>query len=89
MKIRAYIRVAKNGSKYLVAAQSKENNQPLHKISYGSVGNKEFLPTVAFAVDLNVPDELFAKASRVIAEINVGLKDSVIAADLPVPAKKK
>jgi hypothetical protein len=89
MKVRAYIRVAKNGYKYLVAAQAKENSQPLHKVFYGAHANKEFLPTISFAVDLNIPDELFSKASRVIAEINIGLKDAVIAAEVPVPAKKK
>lgn len=85
-KVRTYIRVAKQGYKYRVDAGTKENVTPLHRPV--PFNQKEFLPTVYFAVDLNIPDELFSKASRVIAEINVGLKDAVIAADIPVPAKK-
>ena len=87
-RVRAYIRVGKNGYKYAIDAASKEKSAPLFKTT-GYNGEKEYLPTVAFAVDLNIPDELFSKASRVIAEINVGLKDAVIAAEVPVPAKKK
>ena len=32
--------------------------------------------TVAFAVEVNLPDELFEQASRVIAELNVSMKEA-------------
>ena len=86
-KIRAYIRIAKNGWKYKIDAGAKDNSAPLHLTGYRN--EKTFLPTVAFAVDLNIPDELFSKASRVIGEINIALKDAVIASDVVVPSGKK
>lgn len=85
--IRAYIRVAKNGYKYKIDAATKHSPDPLWK--QASYGQREFLPTVGFAVDFNVPDELFSRASVVIAEINVGTKDAKILTSIPVPEKKK
>lgn len=85
MKVRAYMRVSKNGYKVKVDASTKMNVDPLFKIS--SYQQKEFLPTVGFAVDFDIPDELFSKASVVIAEVNVGLKGAKILTALPVPEK--
>lgn len=87
-KVRTYLRVAKNGYKYKVEAGTKENVTPLHKGgSYNS--QKEFLPTVAFAIDLDIPDSLFSKASQVVAEINLAEKGVKIAGEMVVPAKGK
>ena len=61
-KIRTYIRVAKTNRGYKVAANNKANHEPLYQPGYGS--SKDFYPTVAFAVDFNVPDELFNQASQ-------------------------
>lgn len=83
MKVRAYIRVAKNGYKIKIAADAKENGQPLFVTAYP---DKKFLPTVKFALDFVIPDELFSTASRVIGEIDITLKDAQIAAELPVPS---
>lgn len=87
-KVKMYVRVAKDGYKYKLEAGTKENVTPLHK-GGGYNSSKEYLPTVAFAVNLDMPDELFSKAAKVIAEINVAMKDVVVAAELPVPAKTK
>lgn len=83
MQVTAYIRVAKNGYKTKLDAGTKENMEPLFTTQYR--GQKNFLPTIAFAVRFEVPDELFESASRVIAEINLNTKDAKIAADVIVP----
>lgn len=81
------MRVAKNGYKYKIDATTKSNETPLvKKGSYGSAD--EFLPTIAFAVDFDIPDEMFSKASVVIAEINLKSKEVKILSEIPKPAKK-
>lgn len=87
MKVRTYIRIAKNGYKYKVDAHTKEDPTPLYIPSYG--GQKKFLPTVAFAVDFNVPDELFSNASRVIAQIDVATKEAVVLGEMLIPTINK
>ena len=85
MKVRAYIRVAKNGYKVKVDASAKEDSQPLFLLS--GYKQKTFLPTVKFAVDLNIPDELFSNAAKVIGEINLALENVKIAAEVAVPSE--
>ena len=88
MKIRAYVRIAKNGYKYKLDASTKSNEAPL-KLA-GSYGQGDrYLPTVGFAVDFNVPDEMFSKASVVIAEIDLKSKEVKILSEIPKPEKKK
>lgn len=87
MKIRTYIRVARNGYKAKVDAATSENQTPLYTAGYG--GSKNFLPTVAFAIDLVIPDELFSSASRVIAEINVATKEAKVLGEMLVPEINK
>lgn len=81
MKARIYLRVAKNGYKTKVDAGIKARNTPLHQQGYN--GDKTFLPTVAFAVDFEIPDNLFNKAVQVIGTMNVTEKDAVVAAEVP------
>lgn len=83
MKIRTYIRVAKQKGigRVKVDAGTKDNPQPLYKPGYR--GEKEYLPTVRFAVDFDIPEELFSQASKVIGEINIALEKAIIAATLP------
>lgn len=82
MKVRAYLRVAKlPGWKYKIAASGKPDNSPLHKMK-GYRGDKEFLPTVAFALDLDIPDEQFNRASRLLGEVVVRGENSRILTDL-------
>lgn len=82
MKARIYIRVAKSNRGYKVAASVKPNNEPLYTLGYR--GEKDFLPTVAYGVDFNIPDELFSKAAKVIGEINITTENSQIAATVPI-----
>lgn len=88
MKIRAYIRVAKNGYKYKIEASTKLSEDPIFKpAQYGRV--KEALPTVGFAVDFEIPDQLFSKASVLVATINIATKDATILTGVPAVAKQK
>ncbi len=83
MKVKVHLRVAKTETRngYRVSASTKPNNEPLNSGSYGTV----WYPTVSFAVDLNLPDELFEQANRVIAELNVAMKDAKISSEIAVP----
>lgn len=87
-KVRAYIRVAKNGYKYKIDASVKSSEDPIFKPAQYN-RPKEALPTVGFAVDFEIPDQLFSKASVVVASINIATKDAVILSGVPTPAKKK
>ena len=84
MKIRMYVRVAKQTRRNSIKidASAKDNPQPLYRPMYRN--EKEYLPTVRFALDLEVPDELFSQASKVIGEINIALENAKIAAELPI-----
>lgn len=81
MRTRIYLRVAKNGYKSKVDASIKSNNAPLHLTGYRN--EKTFLPTVAFAVDFEIPDDLFSNAVKVVGEINITKDKAVIAAEIP------
>ncbi len=83
MKAKIFLRVAKTETRngYKVSASTKPNNEPLNSGSYGTV----WYPTVSFAVDINLPDELFDQASKVIAELNVAMKDAKITSEIAVP----
>lgn len=88
MKVRCYLRIAKHGYKYKVAANIKSSEEPL-KIT-GSYGKQEqLLPTVGFAVDFNIPDDLFSRASKVIAEIDIATKNAVILGEVPIIGELK
>lgn len=87
MKVRAYIRVAKNGYKVKIDASAKSTEEPIFKAAQYNKP-KEALPTVGFAVDFEIPDQLFSKASVVVASINIATKDAAILGGLPVVSKK-
>lgn len=82
MKVRAYLRIGvmKRGSK--LSATNKPSHAPLFD------ANGSGIPTVAFAVDFNIPDELFKQAQIAIAEINVTKKGAKICAEIQVPQEK-
>lgn len=88
MKTRLYIRVAKNGYRIKAAASTKSTEEPIFTPQTYSKA-KEALPTVGFAVDFEIPDELFSKASVVVASINVGMKDAKILSGIPTIIKPK
>ena len=87
MKARIYLRVAKGGRKGIrVAASSFPVYEPLKQNNYSSL---TFFPTVSFAVDFEIPDELFRQAEIPIAEINVALKNAKVEGRLLVPVIQK
>ena len=79
MKAKIYLRVAKNPSgrtPLRVDASAKPTYRPLTT----SIGDP--LPTLSFAVMLNIPDEAFRRAEQVIAEIDVPEDLVAIAAEV-------
>lgn len=84
MKVKVYMRLGKRTrrSKYgpaVVEAGVKPSLKPL------SENNGTILPTVAFAVELDVPDSAFEQAEKVIAEIEVDEQSFDIAAEVRKP----
>jgi hypothetical protein len=80
MKARVYLRIAKmkktsRNPGYKVQAGVRPSDVPLSTES-------QWLPTVAFALDLDIPDEKFAEAEQVIAEIVIPEDQAVIAAEV-------
>lgn len=79
MEVMAHIRVAKHprGRKgYQVDATTKRNHHPLYD-SQGRV-----LPTVNFAVKLDIPDKAFTEAANVVAELRIPEEKLEIAAEV-------
>jgi hypothetical protein len=67
MKAKIYMRVAKTGgSKGFKATAATRPNPKALEDSYGDA-----LPTVAFAVLLDIPDAAFKHAEQVLAEIDI------------------
>lgn len=90
MKTTIYLRVAKKGAygKVKVSASTHSSEDPIFlPKTYGR--EKEAIPTIGFAVIFEIPDELFSKASVVVATINLPTKSATILSGLPVIAKKK
>lgn len=85
-KIRAYFRVGRGRRGYKISASTRPNYEPIKNVSYNSYS---FLPTVSFAVDFDMPDELFKQAEKVIGEINIALNKAEVAAEVQVPELKK
>jgi hypothetical protein len=77
MKTRVYVRVAKGPRGAQVAMTQKPNHGAL---TSGREG--KYLPTVAFALDLDVPDALFKRAELAVAELRVTEDSAQIAAEL-------
>lgn len=86
MKTKIYLRVARGGkrSHCKVDASSRPNYKPLGLNNYkGEV----FYPTVSFAINIEIPDELFRQAEQEIANIIVGSKKAVINTEILTPSK--
>lgn len=80
MKATVYLRIAKtrktgNSPGYKVEARAKPSDAPLSNQDY-------WLPTVAFAIDLDIPDKKFEEAEQVIAEIRIPEDQVTIAAEV-------
>jgi hypothetical protein len=84
MKCPIYLRVAKAESRkgYKVTASTEPSNEPISTKDYRGY---QFYPTVAFCVNIEVPDELFDQSERVIAELNVGMKEAQITSEIALP----
>ncbi len=88
MKVKGYIRIGhgktaggKPNTKLAIAV--RPSVVPLvHK---GSWSGDTVLPTVAFAIEFDVPDALFAQASEVIATLSVPEDRATIAAEVAEP----
>lgn len=77
MKTRVHLRVARDKrGRGKVVATLKPTDTPLYD------GGNDALPTVAFAIDLDVPDVMFSRAAQVIASITIPEEQATIAADV-------
>jgi hypothetical protein len=84
MKLTVYMRVAKGvRGKPKVDARTTPNHKPL----MASIGNwnEKALPTAAFALDLDIPDEIFHRAETVLAELELTEDDVRVAAEVADP----
>lgn len=83
MATKIYVRVGKavrgssRGRTY-VSASTTVNHEPLRN-------SQGFVPTVAFAVEIEVPDHLFRNAEKVIASMKVTSSKADICAEIQAP----
>lgn len=77
MKAKIHLRIGKSTSgKYVAEANARPNHSPLRD------NRKRDLPTVAFAIMLDIPDAAFKRAEQVIAEVRIPEEDLQIAAEV-------
>ena len=79
MKVKTFLRLGKTNRGVKVVASGKVNHHPLEDGGY----RPEALPTVMFAIVLDLPDDIFQQAEKVIGEINIGKKKVQVAAVIP------
>lgn len=83
MKAKVYLRVARHAHgrarRYKVEASPRPSHEPVRD------SKQQALPTVAFAIELDLPDHLFDRAQAVIAEINITGSQAKIAAKVATP----
>jgi hypothetical protein len=80
MKVKTHLRVAKTKRGARVVASSKPSQKPI--IVDKGYASERVLPTVAFAVVLDVPDEAFKAAEAVLAEIEIPFERTRVAAEV-------
>jgi len=82
MKTTIYLRIGKdtkkNKERVLTEASEKPNFVPL------KVG-KRYIPTVAFGVEFDIPDELFAGAGLIVGLLKLTTEEVKIATHIKVP----
>lgn len=81
MKQRVYLRIAKHPRRGQVKVQA--GIKPSDAQLVDSARNP--MPTIAFAVDVNIPDDMFTKAQKVVAELDVTAEDVKIPVTLTQP----
>lgn len=79
MKATVYMRVAVGSRGTKFSATVKPNYAPL---TSGSGWYAHNLPTAAFALVLDIPDEAFERASQVLAEIQIPNETIQVAAEV-------
>ena len=81
MKLTIYMRVAQGANgKPKVAASINPNYKPL-STSTGT-WNEKALPTAAFAITLDIPDEILRSAEQVLAELEIPESAAKVAAEV-------
>ena len=80
MKQKIYIKIGK-GSKATpqISVTKTPSYAPMEEYDNGS---KRFIPTVSFAVNLDIPDHLFKSAEKEVATINVTKKNAVVCVEV-------
>jgi len=78
MRIKVYLRIGITNRGYRIEATTKPNHAPI----YSAYPTKKALPTASFALVLNVPDEKFREAERVVQEINLANEDVEVNCDV-------
>ena len=78
MKVKAYMRVGHDARRR--KTQLDVTAKPTARALKGSNGNE--LPTVAFAVEFEIPDEMFKRAEQVIATLTIPEQHATIAAEV-------
>lgn len=79
MKTTIYLRVARTSRGAKVAASTKPNHAPLQS---GSSWKAKVLPTAAFAITLDIPNEAFYQAEQVLAKLEVPFEKITVAAEV-------
>lgn len=84
MKVKIYLRIGKTKKGVVkVAASNKPNYTPLANQSFSGKYNLVIYPTVMFALVLDLPDDLFKQAEKVIGEIKIDKEKVTIATTIP------
>lgn len=78
MKTIVYLRIAKTKRGVKFDASEKPNQTPL------KVGRR-FIPTVAFGVELDIPDEVFKGAGLLIGLLKLSTEEVKIASKIKIP----
>ena len=71
MKVIIYLKIAKGRKgRVLIKSSTKPDYSPIETVKYGSKHGDSY-PTVAFAINVDIPDESFRRAEKVVAELNL------------------
>lgn len=77
MKEKVYLRIAKTKKGYRYAVDKKKNHKPFDN----GYADKTYFPTIIVALNLEIPDNFFDKAS---AELDLKIEDLETATDIKV-----
>lgn len=81
MKVKTYLRVARDSRRGTtkVVASAKPNLAPLTK---GSARSEVYLPTIHFAIELDIAPDAFAQAEKVIGTLAIPAAAITVAAEV-------